>query len=246
MSEVKRYDPEEVLTDRWERAGMEELPDGNYVEYDDFEALQQELTAAMVYRDQGWALCAERDATVAGLRAQVEQLEKARASDATMIRDIVLVGESLGIPGEDQEGGVGEFLEAIENLRTEREKLAVRCRELEEENERVREHSEYVAEAANRIGAGLRAVREALRMPDDANLIDDLAPAIDALHAEVERLRRDAERLDKLQSMTWYSQSLEADAGVENLDILLIEAKGNVRAAIDKTLEGNREADPAV
>lgn len=60
------------------------------------------------------------------------------------------------------------------------------------------------------------------------------------LRAEVERLRKDAERLDKLQSLAWYRHGFEDDAGVDGLDTLLIDAQGDVRAAIDAALEASR------
>ncbi len=42
---------------------------------------------------------------------------------ANMVLDIVAVGESLGIPGEEQDGGVSEFIDAIEALTAERDQL---------------------------------------------------------------------------------------------------------------------------
>lgn len=58
---------------------------------------------------------------ILGLCALLERAGKAMSSDAGMImemtRDIVSVGETLGIPGEEQEGGVGEFIEAIEQMK---------------------------------------------------------------------------------------------------------------------------------
>lgn len=43
--QVKRYDPAEVLTDRWEMGGMDEVADGDYVRWDDYDVLHAEVEA---------------------------------------------------------------------------------------------------------------------------------------------------------------------------------------------------------
>lgn len=75
---------------------------------------------------------AANPSAILALIADLQRLEKARATDAGMImdmtRDIVSVGEALGIPGEEQEGGVGEFIEAIEQLKQTAPDFALRAR----------------------------------------------------------------------------------------------------------------------
>ncbi len=65
-----------------------------------------------------------------GLRAEAQALreEVARGNRITlaMALDIAAVGVALGIPGEQQEGGTGEFIEAIQNLQKELEALRAR------------------------------------------------------------------------------------------------------------------------
>ncbi|MFU3458067.1 hypothetical protein ACM7KX_29970 [Pseudomonas aeruginosa] len=65
-----------------------------------------------------------------GLRADAQALreEVARGNRITlaMALDIAAVGVALGIPGEQQEGGTGEFIEAIQNLQKELEALRAR------------------------------------------------------------------------------------------------------------------------
>ncbi|WP_211483682.1 hypothetical protein [Azotobacter chroococcum] len=77
-------------------------------------------------------IAAANPTAILALIADLQRLEKARATDAGMImdmtRDIVSVGEALGIPGEEQEGGVGEFIEAIEQLKQTAPDFALRAR----------------------------------------------------------------------------------------------------------------------
>lgn len=77
-------------------------------------------------------IAAVNPTAILALIADLQRLEKARATDAGMImdmtRDIVSVGEALGIPGEEQEGGVGEFIEAIEQLKQTAPDFALRAR----------------------------------------------------------------------------------------------------------------------
>ncbi|MGC3581309.1 hypothetical protein ACPTKM_28420 [Pseudomonas aeruginosa] len=60
--------------------------------------------------------------------AQALREEVARGNRITlaMALDIAAVGVALGIPGEQQEGGTGEFIEAIQNLQKELEALRAR------------------------------------------------------------------------------------------------------------------------
>lgn len=70
------------------------------------------------------------DAEYAKLVAEAQALreEVARGNRITlaMALDIAAVGVALGIPGEQQEGGTGEFIEAIQNLQKELEALRAR------------------------------------------------------------------------------------------------------------------------
>ncbi|EOC5483439.1 hypothetical protein ACI471_000203 [Pseudomonas aeruginosa] len=65
-----------------------------------------------------------------GLRAEAQALreEVARVNRIAwaMALDIAAVGVALGIPGDQQEGGTGEFIEAIQNLQKELEALRAR------------------------------------------------------------------------------------------------------------------------
>ncbi|MFT2180814.1 hypothetical protein [Pseudomonas aeruginosa] len=70
------------------------------------------------------------DAEYAKLAAEAQALreEVARGNRITlaMALDIAAVGVALGILGEQQEGGTGEFIEAIQNLQKELESLRAR------------------------------------------------------------------------------------------------------------------------
>ncbi|WP_213154507.1 hypothetical protein [Pseudomonas aeruginosa] len=65
-----------------------------------------------------------------GLRAEAQALreEVARGNRIAwaMALDIAAVGVALGIPGDQQEGGTGEFIESIQNLQKELESLRAR------------------------------------------------------------------------------------------------------------------------
>ncbi|HBO4609621.1 TPA: hypothetical protein L4U85_003815 [Pseudomonas aeruginosa] len=70
------------------------------------------------------------DAEYAKLAAEAQALreEVARGNRIAwaMALDIAAVGVALGIPGDQQEGGTGEFIEAIQNLQKELEALRAR------------------------------------------------------------------------------------------------------------------------
>ncbi len=70
------------------------------------------------------------DAEYAKLAAEAQALreEVARGNRIAlaMALDIAAVGVALGIPGEQQEGGTGEFIEAIQSLQKELEALRAR------------------------------------------------------------------------------------------------------------------------
>ncbi|MBP2698403.1 hypothetical protein [Pseudomonas aeruginosa] len=65
-----------------------------------------------------------------GLRAEAqalrEEVERSNRITVAMALDISAVGEALGIPGEEQEGGTGEFIDLIRELQKEVEALRAR------------------------------------------------------------------------------------------------------------------------
>ncbi|MDV7847758.1 hypothetical protein [Pseudomonas aeruginosa] len=79
-----------------------EHPDGEFVEHDAYAKLAAEAQA---------------------LR---EEVARGNRITLAMALDIAAVGVALGIPGEQQEGGTGEFIEAIQNLQKELEALRAR------------------------------------------------------------------------------------------------------------------------
>ncbi len=79
-----------------------EDPLGGYVDHDDYAKLAAEAQA---------------------LR---EEVERGNRITVAMALDISAVGEALGIPGEEQEGGAGEFIDLIREL--QKEVAALRAR----------------------------------------------------------------------------------------------------------------------
>ncbi|HEJ5247965.1 TPA: hypothetical protein SL796_002283 [Pseudomonas aeruginosa] len=70
------------------------------------------------------------DADYAKLEAEAqalrEEVERSNRITVAMALDISAVGEALGIPGEEQEGGTGEFIDLIRELQKEVEALRAR------------------------------------------------------------------------------------------------------------------------
>ncbi|WP_258879677.1 hypothetical protein [Pseudomonas aeruginosa] len=70
------------------------------------------------------------DADYAMLEAEAqalrEEVERGNRITVAMALDISAVGEALGIPGEEQEGGTGEFIDLIRELQKEVEALRAR------------------------------------------------------------------------------------------------------------------------
>lgn len=126
-------------------------------------------------------------------------------------------GEQQMILASDHDRIVTELQARVDQLAAKRDSL----REALATAIAQRDHAEMCGDDHVRIGEKLIAERDTLR-------------------AEVEQLRKDAERLDKLQSLAWYRHGFEDDAGVDGLDTLLIDAQGDVRAAIDAALEASR------
>lgn len=76
-------------------------------------------TLAEQWRDEA----EDRIASLQGLSKRVEKLEADHnlllSTDMAKTLDIIAIGEALGIPGEEQQGGIAEFIEAIETLRND-------------------------------------------------------------------------------------------------------------------------------
>jgi len=76
--------------------------------------------------------CKADPEVVADMISDLQRLNEARTTDASrimdMTRDIVAIGEALGIPGEEQAGGVDEFIDAIEQLKQPAPDFALRSR----------------------------------------------------------------------------------------------------------------------
>lgn len=69
----------------------------------------------------------EHDAKLAAeAQALREEVARGNRIALAMALDIAAVGVALGIPGEQQEGGTGEFIEAIQSLQKELEALRAR------------------------------------------------------------------------------------------------------------------------
>lgn len=79
-----------------------EHPDGEFVEHNAYAKLE------------------------AAAQALREEVARGNRITLAMALDIAAVGVALGIPGEQQEGGTGEFIEAIQSLQKELEALRAR------------------------------------------------------------------------------------------------------------------------
>ncbi|HBO0952581.1 TPA: hypothetical protein L4E43_003530 [Pseudomonas aeruginosa] len=73
-----------------------------------------------------WVKASDYDALAAEAQALREEVARGNRITLAMALDIAAVGVALGIPGEQQEGGTGEFIEAIQNLQKELEALRAR------------------------------------------------------------------------------------------------------------------------
>ncbi|MFK1308567.1 hypothetical protein ACIUYH_15620 [Pseudomonas aeruginosa] len=71
-------------------------------------------------------LASDYDALAAEAQALREEVERCNRITVAMALDISAVGEALGIPGEEQEGGTGEFIDLIREL--QKEVAALRAR----------------------------------------------------------------------------------------------------------------------
>ncbi|HCL4309888.1 TPA: hypothetical protein N2D23_000921 [Pseudomonas aeruginosa] len=100
MSEVKRFDHV------------------NHAHIDDCEHVESSEGA--------WVTASDYDALAAEAQSLREEVERGNRITVAMALDISAVGEALGIPGEEQEGGTGEFIDLIRELQKEVEALRAR------------------------------------------------------------------------------------------------------------------------
>ncbi|HCF7344767.1 TPA: hypothetical protein NIJ77_004475 [Pseudomonas aeruginosa] len=132
MSEVHRFSVVKMLSEA-----------GNKISYDphgpeivmakDYDALAAKLAMAEGAAAKGDAArhqCAGMEMEIEELRAEAqalrEEVERGNRITVAMALDISAVGEALGIPGEEQEGGTGEFIDLIRELQKEVEALRAR------------------------------------------------------------------------------------------------------------------------
>ncbi|EOG4614388.1 hypothetical protein ACLD9I_004023 [Pseudomonas aeruginosa] len=92
---------------------------------------QRERNTELIFKlgsaTNGWGRCekerdavlAERDALATEAQALREEVTRGNRIIRAMALDLAAVGEVLGIPAEQQEGGAGEFIEAIQALQEE-------------------------------------------------------------------------------------------------------------------------------
>ncbi|RTW54544.1 hypothetical protein [Pseudomonas aeruginosa] len=78
--------------------------------------------------ERGQCILAKADIERLEAEAQAlrEEVERGNRITVAMALDISAVGEALGIPGEEQEGGTGEFIDLIRELQKEVEALRAR------------------------------------------------------------------------------------------------------------------------
>lgn len=141
----------------------------------------------------------DRIASLQGLSKRVEKLEAARellhSTDMAKTMDIVTIGEALGIPGEEQQGGIAEFIEEIERLR----------------------QFERICEGLSQdcIDGGYTVAEHRLH----CKRVED---ELDTLRAEHEQLRKDAERYrwlrDHEATCSWEEGNTEARNHPGSLD----------------------------
>ncbi|MGU2551248.1 hypothetical protein ACTVY5_06840 [Pseudomonas aeruginosa] len=78
------------------------------------------------YKHRQFVLASDYDTLAAEAQALREEVERCNRITVAMALDISAVGEALGIPGEEQEGGTGEFIDLIRELQKEVESLRAR------------------------------------------------------------------------------------------------------------------------
>ncbi|MFG8317758.1 hypothetical protein ACEOPL_26550 [Pseudomonas aeruginosa] len=131
MSEVKRFD--HVNHAHIDDCEHVESSEGAWVTASDYDALAAKLTMAEDAAAKGDAArqqCGGMEMEIEELRAEAkalrEEVERGNRITVAMALDISAVGEALGIPGEEQEGGTGEFIDLIHELQKEVEALRAR------------------------------------------------------------------------------------------------------------------------
>ncbi|HBN8363684.1 TPA: hypothetical protein L3699_004056 [Pseudomonas aeruginosa] len=78
------------------------------------------------YKHRQFVLASDYDTLAAEAQALREEVARGNRITLAMALDIAAVGVALGIPGEQQEGGTGEFIDAIRSLQKELEALRAR------------------------------------------------------------------------------------------------------------------------
>lgn len=150
-------------------------------------------------RDQLAERCRELEA----IAADAENDRARYASMArNMILDIVAVGEALGIPGEEQEGGVAEFIEAIEHLqqaRQERDTLRAEVERLTKCLHKSNEQAEHFERASYLRGDIIDRLTADLEIREEerkslCGMIDGQNVRIAQHLEQIERLRLELER----------------------------------------------------
>ncbi|RUJ65337.1 hypothetical protein [Pseudomonas aeruginosa] len=112
-----------------------------------------------------FVLSQDYDDLAAEAQALREEVERGNRITVAMALDISAVGEALGIPGEEQEGGTGEFIDLIRELQKEVE--ALRARGLTVSEGLLRRLVDFAA--AHPSGKGLAAEVGALLNQDKEN-----------------------------------------------------------------------------
>ncbi|HBO2969451.1 TPA: hypothetical protein NH770_005109 [Pseudomonas aeruginosa] len=123
MSEVKRFD---VWSLRSLIQGEQAVMGYEVVLASDYDALAAKLAMAEDAAAKGDAArqqCGGMEMEIEELRAEAqalrEEVTRGNRIICAMALDLAAVGEALGIPAEQQEGGAGEIIEAIQALQEE-------------------------------------------------------------------------------------------------------------------------------
>lgn len=123
--------------------------------------------------------CSRIETLEAEAQALREEVERGNRITCAMALDIAAVGEALGIPGEQQEGGTGEFIDFILELKRDAERYRW-----------VKQRAWYVDRAAEVYEIDhvrVAGFKEAVPVDDD-----DVQAAIDAAMSEEAGDRGDA------------------------------------------------------
>ncbi|ERV76720.1 hypothetical protein Q058_03600 [Pseudomonas aeruginosa BL04] len=126
--------PQDAIDGGWTaqgiRAHSKQLEEQLKVAQTEVEALraglqsQRERNTELIFKlgsaTNGWGRCEkERDALATEAQALREEVTRGNRIIRAMALDLAAIGEVLGIPAEQQEGGAGEFIEAIQALQEE-------------------------------------------------------------------------------------------------------------------------------